>query len=131
MTEDNTSPSDADDQIIDLNALDPKPIFVKIGDPPEKVKINPPSTIELMRLGAYAKKMGDADKMTETQILEAFEQIDQQIKKCAPNLKKFSLTITQTMKLAEIITKHGMPSDLDQLKKRNITPDTPKKAQQD
>lgn len=111
-------------RVIDLDALVPEAVTVKIGG--EELQVSPPKTADVLRLAALGQKMQDIDKQTPDQLDELIASLTEQIRKCVPQLADRELTTIQLMKLVEIINQMSVPPDAEELKRRGITPESPK-----
>lgn len=114
------------DEIIDLDALVPRPVTIKFGD--ETVEIPPPKTSDILRLGSLGQKMGQTDKYSPDELDKLVTELTEQVYNCIPALKDKPLNTAQLIKLVAIISDMAMPPDAEALKARGITTDTPKAA---
>lgn len=110
--------------VLDLDALVPPQVTIKFGG--EEIQVNPPSTIDLLRLGHLGQKLQDAEKLNEEELASAVEGLVKQVQKCIPQLQDKSLNTIQLLKLVEILSAMAVPADAVELQKRGITTDSPK-----
>lgn len=110
------------DKTIDLDALAPEPVTVKIGS--ELIKINPPSTLVVFKLGRVGQRMqGD---LSDTEITEVVADLTALVGECVPGIDAKTLNTAQLFKLMEIISEMGTPKEVKELTARGITPSGPK-----
>lgn len=110
--------------IIDLDALSPEAVTVKLGE--EEIKINPPSLEDVLRLGGLSQKMAKFDTENLEDATTLIAELNAQLVKCAPGLKDKSLNTAQLLKLVTVITEMSVPPDVKELEKRGIKPEGPK-----
>lgn len=113
--------------VLDLDALAPKPVTVHFGN--EDIEIEPPTTSSILRLGSLGKKIESADQLSDDEMEKLVDDMTNQIYKCIPALGGKKLNTAQLLKLVEIISKMSLPPDAEELQKRGITAETAKKAQ--
>lgn len=114
------------DNLIDLDALAPKPRKLKFGG--NVIELQPPKTRNVLRLGFLGQKMTDMDSLTNEQTDQLIADLEAEIKEVVPELKDAQLNASQLMELLTVIVEMGMPNQADELKKRGITVDSQKKA---
>lgn len=112
--------------IIDLNAVDPKPVMIRIGDPPRDIKVNPPSTVVMFRLQSVGKQLEKAADASDEEIEAIVVKMTDLLKRCVPELGEENLTIMKLIALSKIIVDMGVPGDIEELKKRGLEPTDPK-----
>lgn len=119
--------SDDNSTILDLDALVPQPRYVKLGE--QKIEIKPPKTADILKIGALGQKLEKSAELGDGELERTLDQLTAQVKVCVPELKDVELNTAQLLKLVELISEMAMPPDAEELKKRGIEADTPKKVQ--
>lgn len=112
--------------LVDLDALIPEAVTVKFDG--AEVQISPPSTEDVIRIGAYGQKLQDADGLSTDEISALVQDLTKQIRKCAPGLSDKELSTAQLLTLVRIVSEMSVPPDAKELEARGITPvnDDPK-----
>lgn len=113
--------------VLDLNALAPEPAKVKFGD--DVIEVKPPTTANVLKLGFLGRKLESADTLSDEELNTLIASLTDQVFKCVPALSGKDLSTAQLLKLVELISNMSLPPDAEELKRRNITVDTGKKAQ--
>lgn len=119
--------SDDQNQIVDLDALTPPSAKVKFGD--QEIEIKPPSTADFLRLGYLGQKLEKGGELAPEKLEEAITALTSHIYKLVPELDSKPLNTAQLLALVKLVTKMGMPPDAEELDKRGIGANSPKKAQ--
>ena len=121
--------SEVNSEILDLNSLMPDSRRIRFGNPPKEVDVKPPTTGQVLKLGALGKKMQDIDNMSAEETEALVNRLTAEVKVCIPELADQELNTAQLMKLLEMIIDMGMPGQVQELAKKGITVDTAKKIQ--
>lgn len=116
-----------DEDIIDLNALDPKPRVIKIGE--QKLTLNPPKVRELLRLGYISQRMQSAPGLDDEQLQRLMDEAKTEIDNVIPEMKEIALTMGQTLNLMAIIIDMGTPQVSKDMEAKGITPDPKEQPQ--
>lgn len=112
--------------IVDLTGLIPEPTTIRIGDPAKEIQVLPPKTSNLLRLGSLGQKMSEASGLSGEELDKLVGEITNEVKKCIPELGDIELNTAQLLKLVEIISAMGMPTEAKELEKRGISSADPK-----
>lgn len=107
--------------VLDLDALVPQPRTIKFEE--KMIEVKPPSTQDVLRLGALGQKMSTADTMDGNALTELITQINEQVVICIPELKDKVLGANQLLKLVTLISDMGIPNEAKALKEQGITTD--------
>lgn len=113
--------------VMDLDALMPDQVTIKFGG--ENIKINPPKTAAVLRLGFLGQKLQTGEDLSEGDLTQIVDQLTEQVVKCVPELADKELNTAQLLKLVSIISEMAIPPETRELEARGITPDTSKKVQ--
>lgn len=89
-------------EIIDLNALVPESVTVKISD--KEIQIKPPKTAQMFKLGALGQKMQGASDLQPEQLEVLVSDMNDLVVEIAPELDGIELGSAQLLKLIEIIS---------------------------
>ena len=111
--------------VIDLDALVPQETIIKFGN--DEIKIPPPKTGDLLRLGVLASKMGHVEDLKDDELQSAVLALNMHVYKMIPALNERPLNLAQLQKLISVISEMATPPDITELSKRGITPDTSSK----
>lgn len=117
-----------DEQIVDLNALLPTPRKIRIGNPPQDIEIQPPKTLDVMRLISLGQKLQTIEQIDPVEQVKVIEDLTNEVMTVVPELKEVGMTIEQMMRVVEIIIDMAMPENVDELKSRGVTADAVKKT---
>lgn len=115
---------------IDLDALIPEAKVVKFGG--NLITIQPPTTEQLLSLVKLGERLKNNYSSTaegelyQEGIAKDFNDLQDSIAGLAPELKGAKLNFAQIVALLEMIVEMAMPGQLEELKKRGITIDSPK-----
>jgi hypothetical protein len=117
---------DANKNIIDLDALAPEQATrtVKLGG--NTFELQPPKTINVLRLGSLAKKMQILDELPTDQQDKLVDDLTAEIKLCVPEAASVELKTAQLLKLVEILSDMAMPDLTPALETNGVTAETPK-----
>lgn len=110
--------------IVDLDVLAPEAVTVKFGG--EEIKIQPPKTSHVLKLGPLGQRLDKIEDLTEEETDKLILDLTNHIYKMIPELKDKPLTTSQLLKLIQIISEMTVPPDAKALKARGITADSPK-----
>jgi len=113
-------------EVIDLNALVPQSVTIKIGDPAREIEILPPRTGDLLRMSSVGKQLQDVDKLSAEEIDNLEAELTAVVYKIIPALENQPLASTQLFKLVEIISSMATPPKTKELQDRGINAETPK-----
>lgn len=111
--------------IIDLDAIDPQPITIKL-DGAEYI-IQPPTTLDILRLGYYTQKLTTTDLSDESATQQAINDLTAQVYKCVPGISGKLLSKPQLQTLVQIISDMSTPEEKKELDSKGITPNTSEK----
>jgi hypothetical protein len=109
---------------IDLDALVPQPVTIHINN--KDIQVQPPSTLNVFRLGSLGQKMQNADQLTTEEMSKLVEGITSEVRACIPELENYNLNTAQLLKLVQIISEMGTPTEAKELEARGIKPSAPK-----
>lgn len=112
--------------VLDLNALIPQPRKVKFGE--LEIEIKPPKTADILKLGVAGQKLQNLETLKDDEVDKLVADLTANIYRMVPELNSQELTNGQLFALVGLIVEMGMPPEAEELKKRGITVDTPKKA---
>jgi hypothetical protein len=113
--------------VIDLDALQPKPAIIKFKD--KEITLLPPTTGDVLRLGEVSQKLQDITKEGDSAKIEAsLEVVTQQVYKIVPDLSGEPLNTQQLLVLIKAISDMAIPPDAKELKARGITVDSDPKV---
>lgn len=110
--------------IVDLDALAPEASIIKFDG--EEIKVQPPKTGYVLKLGTFGQQLEKIDDLTEEQVDKLVSELTNHIYKMIPELKDKPLTTSQLLRLIQIITAMTIPPEAKALKARGITVDSPK-----
>lgn len=113
--------------VIDIDALVPPSVTIKFDG--QQVEVQPPKTVDTLRLAALGQKLKDADKLAETEIEKVITDITSTVYKCIPELTNKDFNTAQLLKLVEIIGNMSIPPDTKDLANEGITLEGPKVPQ--
>lgn len=114
-------------EVVDLDVFEPQSLTIKFkGD---EIQVQPPTVINLLRLGAAASKLGDITKLSDEEVEKALTDIHVVIYKIIPQLDGQQLNLAQLQNLTGKITSMAMPEEAKALESEGITQDTIKKDQ--
>jgi hypothetical protein len=126
LTEDDNM-ADTAANVLDLDSLVPQPAQVKIGN--QIVDVNPPSVVDMMRLGQLGGQLQNVASLSDADIEATMDKLKALIIKCIPELADHPLNMAQLLKLTELISELAMPGEATELAKRGITAAPSKKAE--
>lgn len=117
--------SNADDNILDLQALAPTSVKLKLPNG-ETVEVKPPKTEQVLRIGFLGQQMGEIRKLGEDNPNELTDEmreklqtvmdgLEEQIKIVIPDLAEYNLNMLMITKLADFIGEMGAPGQADAL----------------
>lgn len=112
------------EQILDLDSLAPEPRVVKFGD--ERITVNPPKTVDILKLGKLGQKLEKAEDMSDDDMDAALTSLTEQVYKIIPELKDKPLNMQQLMALISLIKDMAVPEDAKELERKKITSASPK-----
>jgi hypothetical protein len=112
--------------IIDLDALQPKPVTIKLGE--QEIEIQPPKTADVLRLGVLGQQMEKINEMDDAGLDKLVQDITDQLKKVIPEIGDRTLNMAQLLKLVEIVSEMGVPPDAKAAREQGVTPNSPKKT---
>lgn len=112
------------DNIIDLDALLPQEVTIKLGG--KDYTVPPPTTGNILKLAALSQKAEKADTLDPNSLEKLASDLTNQIYESIPGIKGTPLTMPQMFKLLTILTEMAMPEGAKELEKRGITPSDPK-----
>ena len=84
-------------QIVDLDALAPRPVTVKFND--TEIQIHPPKVADFLRLGYLGQKLEGASDLTDEQLGSLITDMTALIGKMVPELSGEQLNSAQLLKL--------------------------------
>lgn len=116
-------------EVLDLDALIPKELTVKLNG--NEVKVKPPLTGDLLTLGNLSQAMDDISNDTPEQVDAKVASLTQHLTKMIPELSTTTLGLTQLQGLVAAFSAMAMPPNMKELAKKGIKTDTPKKAPKD
>lgn len=105
--------------IVDLNALAPKAVTIKLGE--DEIQLKQPKVEDVFILGSLGDKLVKSSELTEAEVGEAYNALVNKIKQMIPELANKEIGIAQLRKLVEIISEMALPPDAKDLKERGIT----------
>lgn len=105
-------------EVIDLDALAPEPVVIKLNG--KEFTIKPPSVEDIMRLSATASKLEKADTMDQQELEALIGKLIELLKTVAPDIADEKYTTIQLIKLVNIITEMATPPDIKELEKKGI-----------
>lgn len=114
------------DDIIDLDVFIPEPRILHFAD--QDITVDMPKTVDLIQLGYLTSQLNDGNDMSDDQIQAIIDKITERIYKMIPELTGKPLNKAQLQLLVDIFSRMAMPKSYNELEKRGITIDTPKKA---
>lgn len=117
----------SDAQIVDLDALVPKPVTIKLGE--QEIEIQPPKTADVLRLGVLGQEMENIKQMDDAQLDKLVADITAQLVKVVPEIGERQLSMAQLLKLVEIVSEMGVPPDAKAARDAGVSPNSPKKTQ--
>jgi hypothetical protein len=112
------------DTIIDLDALVPPKVTIKLGG--EVMEVEPPKVGDIMRLGNLGKRLSESEELSDEEVEAVVNGLTAQVQKCIPQLAGKEFTTSQLLKLVQIISEQATPPDTKELDKRGISADGPK-----
>lgn len=115
-----------DSNIVDLDALMPKPTFIKLAG--QQIEIKPPKTGQFLQLSKLGARMSEADKLSPEELDSLVEELTMALKRLVPELDAAELNTAQLFKLLGIVSDMAMPPDAKELKARGISADSPKET---
>ncbi len=114
-------------EIVDLDALVPKSVTIKLGD--KDIEIKPPKTADILRLGVLGQEMEKISEMDDAQLEKLVADITAQLVKVIPEIGDYQLNMAQLLKLVQIVSEMGVPPDAKAAREQGVTPNSPKKTQ--
>lgn len=112
-------------EVLDLDALVPQTLKVKIGD--ETFDVPPPSLQDILKLGALSQRMSKFDPDNMDVGAEMVAELTEQVYACAPALKGRNLNMAQLLGLVRALTELSTPPDIKELADQGISVDTGEK----
>lgn len=113
-----------ENNVVDLDALTPQPRYVRFGD--QNIEVKPPTTADVLTLGFLGQKLQGTQELSPEQIEKLVADMTAQVIKCVPELTGKTLNTAQLLKLVEVISEMGMPTEAKELEAKGISPKTPK-----
>jgi hypothetical protein len=108
--------------IVDLDALLPDERIVKYEN--DEIKIPPPKTGDLLKLGVLAQRMADVEDIKDDELQKRVLDLTMHVYKMIPALNERPLNLLQLQTLIQILSEMATPKDVTELTKKGITPDT-------
>lgn len=112
--------------IIDLDALQPKPVIIKFNG--QEITLNPPKTGDILKLGESAAKLQTISDKTPAEINTLIEEVTSAVYIIVPELTGQALNSQQLLALIKAISEMAIPPDAKELAQRGITVDGDPKA---
>lgn len=115
--------SNADENILDLQALAPTSVKLKLPDG-TTVEVKPPKTEQVLRIGFLGQQMGEIRKLGEDnpneltdemrdKLQHVMDGLEEQIKIVIPDLADYNLNMLMITKLSDFIGEMGAPGQAD------------------
>jgi hypothetical protein len=117
----------ADNEVIDLDALAPKSLVIRLSG--RDIIIEPPTTVQLLKLGTLANAMSNVKGKTDEEVGNMVSEIWALLRTISKDLPEKELTLGQIKMLVAAISDAAIPPDAKELQKHGITSDTPGKDQ--
>jgi hypothetical protein len=112
--------------IVDLDALLPEVRIIKYEN--DEIKIPPPKTGDLLKLGVLAQKMANVEDIKDDELQQRLLDLMMHVYKMIPALNERPLNLLQLQTLIQILSEMATPKDVKELEKKGITPDSGGKA---
>lgn len=111
--------------IIDLDALIPKPAVIRFGD--ADITVQPPKVYTILRIADYWQISRQATSISEKELIAALQNLKDEIYKCIPELAGQEFSYPQITTLVELLTKMSLPPEKAEADSKGISPaeDTP------
>lgn len=109
-----------DEQILDLDALQPKKAYIKIGD--QKIEVQQPKTSQMFRLSALGSRMENIDKLQPAQVDQLVESMTALLREIIPELGDRPLNTQQVLGVMKLVGDMVTPADAKELEQRKISP---------
>jgi len=108
--------------VIDLDALLPEARVIKYEN--EEIKIPPPKTGDLLKLGVLSQRMANVEDIKDDELQKRVLDLTLHVYKMIPALNERPLNLLQLQTLVQILSDMATPKDVAELSKKGITPDT-------
>lgn len=108
--------------VVDLDALLPEVRIIKYEN--EEIKVPPPKTGDLLKLGVLAQRMANVEDLKDEDLQKRVLDLTLHVYKMIPALNERPLNLPQLQILIQILSEMATPKDVAELAKKGITPDT-------
>ncbi len=113
---------------LDLDALQPEAATIVFQG--KEIKVNPPSTAQILELSKLGGDLTGGKELPEDQIEPLFKKLSDFISTLIPELEDANLNFKQIMGIVDLISEMVMPPDSKELTERGIKPvDSSQKAE--
>lgn len=106
--------------IIDLDALIPKPATIRFGE--TDITVQPPKVYTILRIADFWQSTRMASTIPEQELIAALQNLTEEIYKCIPELSGKDLNYAQITTLVEMLTKMTLPPEKVEADENGVSP---------
>lgn len=113
-------------EVIDLGIIIPQSRYVKFPGVEGDIEIKPPSTAQVLILGAMSDRLSRKSELTDEEIKDASDRMVKAIRDCVPELADKDLSSAVVDQLFYIISEMALPAVAPELEERGLDQTAPK-----